>query len=175
MYYCNARMGLGRLSDKMEQKVAQIVSKWEVDHSYGGGNGNLKSELIFNKKTKKVEVGKTDFTKEWRKQYSAMWELLPSCLALYRLIALFQKMATDQHNDWYKVIWSFGLKHKATGAGLCFGEFKAGFSFWTEFMSADAANKKAPGFFEDLCELLELLASQKVPHTYDGTVAGSVA
>jgi hypothetical protein len=144
-----------------------IAAKWEVVkkgvHEIRG-NGNLAASLKLN-----PETGKLEFDENWdRDDLIPTYRLMPSCLLLYKLIQIFKAMPTDKDNDWYKVTWAFPLKHKETGEFVMFGEFKAAMSYWT-------SPKRSLAFTDDLKELIEFLATDKVAHTYDRVSAGSIA
>lgn len=147
-----------------------IADKWEVlPEMQGDFNGNLAHSWVFDSKSGKIIQNPKEM--DYSRHYS--WgRAISSCLALYKLIQIFKAMPTDKDNDWYKVTWSFTLRHKASGEILSFGEFKAAFAFWTEFVNEPAAKKV---FFSDIKELLLFMLSDKVPHTYDRVSAGSVA
>lgn len=129
-FYCNPKYVIARKGNYKKQEL--ICNKWEYieNHNEPYLNGNLGYELIFDKATMKI------IKRDWNKigyedETIGFYRAISSPLALYRLICMFQKMPTDKYNDWYKVVWSFPLKHKETGEILSFSEWKGGFGFWT--------------------------------------------
>jgi hypothetical protein len=100
-----------------------------------------------------------------------VWQFIPSSLALYRLICAFgYNCLQPTHVDGYKGVWAVELQHKETGVKLCVGDNKGGFAF---SICTDSKN------YEDVQKVglrfLSLLIDKNFTHTYDRTIAGSVA
>lgn len=113
-------------------------------------------------------------------------DAVPLCVAissglfLYRLLAIFSH-SDDESRMPPKVarpsnqadsVWHVELAHTATKAVVRFGDYRGAAAVW----AGDCGNEVEMGSFEEhLVSLLELLCSNKCPHTYDGTLAGCVA
>jgi hypothetical protein len=153
-----------------DYKMANLAeSLFEYSEGWDGGRGNLCSHIIFNSKTKKAK-----FVKEYwprKESETSFCQAIPSALLMYRLSCLFPGQIKTFGREAYKFVWQFNLKHRATGEMVCFGEWKGGALFWTNF---DYSNCP-PLFKNDLEKLLTILVSDNCPHPYDGLVAGGVA
>ncbi|GAQ84816.1 hypothetical protein KFL_002070120 [Klebsormidium nitens] len=98
---------------------------------------------------------------------------IPSALVLYRMMCLFPTLDVPTV-DWYKCLWDFSLKHKATGFLLQIWEHKAGLQariYWTGSLESPGPGPEC--FQADACAFLELLLSDECRHPC-GVVAGSI-
>ncbi len=159
-----------RQADYNQSKLVSELFE-AVPKDFDGGHGNLCGQLVVNRKSKKSK-----FTKDYSKacedeRCSGFYSALPSALLMYRLACLFQGNIKACGQDGYKFTWQFALKHKKSGQIICFGEWKGGSLFWTQFNLSDVPND----FKADILKLIDVLVSDTCPHPYDGLVAGSVA
>lgn len=145
----------------------------------GTTSGNLSYEMAFKKNSDgslAFEVLTGDkFDSVFGKKATHIREsyVISSALALYRLVCMFNKPIVECLGAaGYKVPWTLGLKHNATGTVINMREWKGAFGFGTKFGSVDDAPKE---FLDDLCRLMNLLVSDRSPHPYDGVTAGGVA
>jgi len=135
-----------------------------------GFSASLAAHFTFSRTTKKARM-----SDDWDgpdKNSVALYQAIPSALALYRLCAFDAGTVRAYGPDGYKCVWSMSFIHAATGELVVFGEHKGAFSFWTRF----SGKKDAPhALCEDLLALLTYLVSDNFAHPYDGLVAGGVA
>lgn len=99
-----------------------------------------------------------------------IWQLIPSSLALYRLVCAFGTSLKASNIDGYKGVWSFEFEHKETGVKLCVGDNKGGLAFSICMDSKSYEDVQIVGI-----RFLSLLIDKNFTHTYDRTIAGSVA
>ena len=93
-----------------------------------------------------------------------------SQLLMYRLCCLFPCDVEALGPHGYKYVWSIYLKHKSTNIHVGFSEWKA----FPRYLTSKGS-PTGTVFDEDWLALLNLLIDPKCPHSYDGTVAGSIA
>lgn len=145
-----------------------------------GTSGNLGMDLHVDIKTKKVVFKERPnmFSKEggyekFMKKYAYLSRAIPSALALYRLICIFPnpKFTELTGSEGYKMPWEIMLRHKETGEFVGFGEWKGAFNV----RGTKSTNEYDKRTLKDFIKLVNLILSEKSPHPYDGTVAGSVA
>ena len=101
--------------------------------------------------------------------YMPMSSVISSPMLLYRLRCLFPSCEVEQ-SDGYKGVWRVSLRHKRTNCQAEFGEHKG-----AVMICGDAAIGEDKATTQDLLDLIELLCSDRCPHTYDGVVAGCIA
>ncbi|XP_065051392.1 uncharacterized protein LOC135681047 isoform X2 [Rhopilema esculentum] len=124
--------------------------------------------------------------------FSQPVEALPSCLALYRLICLFDLNCSMYKSSDDVSAWSVKMLHKKTGGVVCFKDYNefplvhqkdesGGESEDDEATSTTASSQSyrdlsfdAAEFKAAVIQILNLLMDEKFSHPY-GTVAGSVA
>lgn len=109
--------------------------------------------------------------------YLRPYQVMSSAMLLYRLSCLFPgDLNATKHTDGYKGVWAVRLTHEASLFRIELGEHKGAATIWPSMhpgVPGDASVTEE--FRQDFLELLNLLFSQDMPHTYDGVVAGSVA
>ena len=156
----------------------------------GGGGGNNQPE---NEKQQKQKKPKQRYT-EWysssdlvfdekegkfmvKDRYRAILESgrftwlptlsdrISSQLLLYRTTVIFG-MPPPEEADRYKCCWTLTLQHSSGDGTLELDEHKG--SPGARFFGSKAAS-------DDALDLLNLLAHVRMPHTYDGIVAGTIA
>jgi hypothetical protein len=117
---------------------------------------------------------------------------ISSGLLLYRLLGIFYfnigaDSDSDESDAWApdhplevinpsnpkESIWHVDLVHEATGAAVQFGDYLGGATVW--MLDKGRRGSSLTALREHLEALLEIVCSEKSPHTYDGTVAGCVA
>jgi hypothetical protein len=97
--------------------------------------------------------------------------VISSALLMYRLCCLWPVNTEAEGWQGYKLVWTVTLRHKATGMFVQMSEWKG-----APLVRFSSGAKVPPGGYEaDLLELMDLLCSDKCPHPYGGTVAGSMA
>lgn len=169
-YLTNCEYIKERIADYDTRDTLRKMFVAAKDAELSDCNGNLAAHITFNKKTKVAK-----FNKDWASsddKYAAMYEAIPSALALYRLCA-FDAVEVQAHGpEGYKCVWSTALIHAQSGRIVFFGEHKGAFSFWTRVPEVEIKDK---AFIKDLLSLLTYLVSDTCAHPYDGLVAGSVA
>lgn len=90
---------------------------------------------------------------------------ISSPLLLYRTTVIFG-MPPQSETDGYKYCWHLVLQHSSGKGTLELGEHKG--CPRARFQGTKAAS-------DDALDLISLLTFVKMPHTYDGTVAGTIA
>ena len=164
-------------------KVFKTMNEKEVEEFYKtsreGTHGNLHGYFVVQRSTREVVIteGYGDKrTKDlWSKdsEYMHLSSAISSALVLYRLICMLKKPhVIAEGADGYKVPWCIYLKHKKTGAVVCFSEWKGSFGFRTHFSTPEETPKE---FLDDIKFVIDLILSNNSPHPYDSTVAGSCA
>lgn len=122
-------------------------------------------------------------------KYASHWEVISSATLLYRLLCVFPGVHVEtQEIDDYKQVWEItGIKHKASGYGVGFYDYKGSWSLMLDMDAKDceglvklepsesAESAESARYIEDVLELLNVLAAGNCPHPYDGVVAGLVA
>lgn len=155
--------------DKLTELRAKFVAVKD-NYEMNGFSGNLAAHVSFNRKTKKAKFNKAWSTSD--DSNAAMYQAIPSALALYRLCCFDEVKVEAQGQNGYKCTWSVALVHAPSGKLVVFGEHKGAFSFWT---AAHGEEMKDKAFIKDLTDFLTYLVSDNFAHPYDGLVAGSVA
>lgn len=108
--------------------------------------------------------------------YQHLSNVMSTALLLYRLLCLFpDQLNVNDGIDGYKCVFRVRLIHKRSRYEIIIGEHKGAASVWPNSQPATMTDPVQQEFFHDQLELLTLLFSDSCPHTYDGTVAGSVA
>lgn len=167
-YTVNAEYMIDRVSgsNPIYKKMDLVRTEWTVcpndDASVGGHR-----RCYYTKK------GKVTLTNDLlsENEFIQSWKYIPSALALYRAISLFECGTDNPKNvDFYKMNWSITLKHKKTGEYLVLGEWKGGFQIFSPY---EKPTNKA--WEKSAIALLEVIGYKKMPIGYDGTVSGSVA
>lgn len=158
-----------RLGYKEYKAARQIASKFEASEG-DDFCGNLAMEYVVDTKTK--ELTHINWKNRDFERHDSVSCLMPSGMWLYRLMCLYQLKVESLGPAAYKLVWSTVLLHKETGIKIMFYEWKGAFTFGVQPNLSSKVPKK---FKQDLLKLLRLLASNEIPHPYDGTVAGSVA
>lgn len=156
--------------ESINNKWKPISQKVAYKESTNGFCGNIAMNLGVNSKTKKIKF----FTNlDFGKGYAHLYETISAALLLYRLICLIkQPIVTSEGAEGYKVPWVIFLKHFETGEILGISEWKGAVTLKSRFHSV----KELPeSYKKDMTELLNLVFSNKSPHPYDDTTAGSVA
>lgn len=182
-YIVNSTLDMKRSEDRDAdyQAIQEITSKWKPIKD-SEGEGSFASQLIYDPKDRKFSLvpetrdGKRDWKRHDALEASGCvpaYQVMPSALWLYRLLCLFKAKVYSPGPEAYKLVWSVSLEHKASGQTFMFYEWKGGFT--CGFMNRIPDKKKFKAFEADILELLNLLASDKCLHPYDGVVAGSVA
>jgi hypothetical protein len=102
-------------------------------------------------------------------------------MLLYRLLGVFSFSSGDDipspepplnivnPSEPATSVWHTELVHGATGIVVRFGDYRGAAAVWLDAKGGDVGS-----FGKDLVSLLELLCSEKCPHTYAGIVAGTV-
>jgi hypothetical protein len=158
------------------EAYAELEKKVKTNSPFGlGFCGNIEHEILYNLKTKKVELkGEDGYSACYDENptHACGWAVISSALAMYRLICMFSNpiVETDGANG-YKVPWTITLKHKS-GVFIQFREWKGGFGFGMVQHSFDELPKS---FQKDLFRVLNLIFSDRAPHPYDRVTAGGVA
>jgi hypothetical protein len=164
-------------------KAFKTMDAKEVDDFYKnnreGTHGNLNTYFIVQKSTKEVVITEGYEDKRakdlWsgESDYVHLSSAISSSLVLYRLVCMLkQPHVIADGADGYKVPWCIYLKHKKTGAVVCFSEWKGAFGFRTHFSTPEETPKE---FLDDIKFVIDLILSNNSPHPYDSTVAGSCA
>ena len=171
--YCAERKADYKAGEKMNAKF-KMVSRKEVHKNQSDGlNGNVSSYVTVSRETRKVTIHKEYPDTIKKKAQVALYEAISSALALYRIICMFKNPQISLEGaDGYKCPWFAYFKHEKTGAYIALGEWKGAFGLWTSFNSPEEFNGELK---EDTIALLNLIMSDKSPHPYDRTTAGSVA
>ena len=171
-YICNPDYNQERLPDTAYAKAKKITDKWEPIQRNLETCGNVRP--TFNTKTNRFGFSHELSFKE-DSQYVGMYNVISSALLFYRLFCLWAftwNVCDGEGAQRYKCIWWLTLRHKDTGEILQFGEWKGAAGIWTRFHR----HQELPATYKkDLLELMNFIVSNKVPHPYDGCVAGSVA
>jgi hypothetical protein len=166
-YIVDPKYTSARLPESAYTKAKSITSKWSVLKKQTGSLiGNV--DPIYNLKIKEFVWPSNPLNLDGE----SLFAVISSANLLYRLLCLYKATVESYGPDGYKLVWTVSLKHKETGETLMFGEWKGGSNMWTRFHSHEELPES---FNKDLLELLNFLCSTKVPHPYDGCVAGSVA
>lgn len=171
-YLCQPDYSAERLGKEAYTKAKKITDKWEPIPKAVDTCGNVRP--LFNTETKRFGFSGNEFGSTGSK-YVGMYRVISSALLFYRLFLLwaFQwNVCDNEGKNRYKCIWWLTIKHKETGDILQFGEWKGAAGIWTVHHSPKELN---PTYKKDLLELMNFIVSDKVPHPYDGCVAGSVA
>lgn len=160
-------------------KAFKTMDVKEVKTSCVGIHGNLNTYFIVQKSTKEVVITEGYEDKRakdlWsgESDYIHLSSAISSSLVLYRLVCMLkQPHVIADGADGYKVPWCIYLKHKKTGAVVCFSEWKGAFGFRTSFYEPKDTPKE---FLDDIKFVIDLFLSNNSPHPYDSTVAGSCA
>ena len=170
------------VQDRVEEDVWEAkelaIGKWEAGRglqtsSYGGRN------LAWQISTQSfVWTSEYRLCNGWgHSHFRPTAEMMSSALLLYRLLSLFpEQLNVMDHIDGYKCVWNVCLKHKKSQLELAFGERKGAAHIWPSTVPLEGkARAPCKDFLDDVQELVNILFSPTCPHTYDGTVAGSVA
>lgn len=122
---------------------------------------------------KLIDLSQYELTLEERMSstYIRVHKMIPSCLALYRLICAYGEELKINPSNGYKSVWNTNLEHKETGVKIWVGDIKAGFSL-SVYVPKNIPIEKAK---EVGIRFLSLLIDKNFTHPYDGVIAGSVA
>ena len=96
---------------------------------------------------------------------NSFYTRISSQLLLYRLSVMFG-MPERRESDGYKVCWEITLHHSSRKGTLDVYDYKG---------AASAAFTGSSEASDDALDLLGFITQDDVPHTYDGTLAGTVA
>jgi len=166
-YHVNPKYGLRRLTPKNLDKAKAITNKWEPTEKGGDLIGNVRPLFNVAENTFEYIDGYNSY-----ETHIGMYKVFSSALLLYRLICLYKAKVITKGPGGYKCTWWVSLKHKETGEVLMFGEWKGAAGIWTKYRDHSDLPKS---YKQDSLDLLNLIASNKCSHPYDGCVAGSVA
>lgn len=177
-YSITPELYASRCNNQVWERREKIVQEWKAwsDDSTDIPtiNDNEKGSSI----SWDMEKEQVVLTENARRPFSnRFYEATSSALLLYRLNCLFPgQLDHTQDIDEYKIVWRIYLQHRVTGRVIRFGEFKAAISISPlNFPSKENLAADQLQFRTDAFELLDMLFSKQCPHTYDGTIAGSVA
>lgn len=95
----------------------------------------------------------------------SLYDIISSQLLLYRITVIFGMPPVDDSVG-YKLCWTLTLQHHSGKGYLQFGEWKGGAT--ARFHGSKEAS-------DDALTLLNFLTYVKMPHHYDGIIAGTVA
>ena len=165
-----------RLSEEDCDYAESVASKWRLEpppdvvlEDTGEAPSNFNKWLIWSEDEKKFVIGE---------QEDLFLRLTASCVIssqdlLYRLICLFDCLSYLDPGERYKCIWELRLWHYKTGCEIHIYEHKGFANINRDYnnhygrMDAESA--------ADYLELVNLICSNRVPHTYDECKAGSIA
>lgn len=179
-YLVQPQYTLDRNADYETQEYINSVFETVSEIPDSGTSGNLGSDIHVNKKKKKAFIcekpslfSDKDNYEKFEAENASLYQAISSALALYRLICIFPhpKFVELSGGDGYKMPWEIMLRHKETGEYVGFGEWKGGFNVRGTKNALQYKEKT----LDDFMKLLNLILSNKAPHPYDRTVAGSVA
>lgn len=176
-YFISCRVGEDELDAHelrlaMLEQMAKVTKKWtivepfEAEDSRKFPSFNLNFDMYYDthdfvwkfldKRQEYIEdlMGYKLASKLQRKsRFIRPYQVMPSCLLLYRWLALFRTLATDENGLTFYRIWRFHLKHIETGLLFEVCDWKAAMS--CSFLRG----KPPPGRYMDDClELMNLLS-----------------
>lgn len=175
-YLINPPYDAPRLTDTQRQKA--ISQNWEYALETTPMHGTLATAALrFDLDTNRFIWN--DFSEnrtllfQSDRQLLGSFAVMSSAMMLYRLICVFvQSPTVGSHDDFYKSVWRFPLRHLPSGEFITLLDYKAG---WTVNAMFTEVDQLPASLANDLLELLNFLISPDVSHPYDKTLAGSVA
>lgn len=176
-YILDVPMWQDRVDQDVVDHTERVIVKWQPWHTANvpfvkdhWGIGST-MELSWHKGNKMWFMAQQREVWQNMEETLSIHRVISSALLLYRLCCLWPVNTEAEGWQGYKSVWTVTLRHKATGMFVQMSEWKG--AALVRFSSG--AKVPAGGYEADLLELMELLCSDKCPHPYDGTVAGSVA
>ena len=158
------------LREAMFLHMAEVMMKWDIpdlfeqDHARNAPNFNKSFELFFD--THDLKWTFIDKRREYiddlfscklkttklQARYIRPYQVIPSCLMMFRWLSLFRTHVTDETGLTFYRIWRYRLKHRKTA--LHFEVFD-----WKAAMSCTLSNGSptTAAFREDALELLNVL------------------
>jgi hypothetical protein len=169
-YYIQPTYEQQRAENQVWQDL--VIEKWELLRKPTDTHGNIEMILRFDMRLNRfILLESKRLSYRFDDNHISFARTISSALLLDRLICL-AFYPNPFREEPYKVLWSVGLKHKATGYEICLEDYKAGCHLGSVFSEKDDI---PPILQKDLLELLDFLVSNQIVHPYDLTVAGSVA
>jgi hypothetical protein len=130
----------------------KIVSKWKVL--------NESDEKFYESPRGTIKVSYDDNSivslKNWLDEPLKNEKELSPCLALYRILNLFECGLSQKCVDFYKSVWTVVLEHVSTKTILHLGDYKGYFEISTPYTTLESIDLE---YKNDLKELLNLIAS----------------
>ncbi len=166
-YLTNCEYSINRAkNDSIREKLESDFQVVQDVPDYSGYHIDFRVILKTNKIKEYSDLGQLGLD-----QYVGIHKLIPSALVMYRLVCTFGKELNIEYGDSYKSVWSTQLRHKETGIIINIYDFKGAFSinFVMDSMYSEEDYSKVGKLF------LKLISDKNFTHTYDQTVAGSVA
>lgn len=173
-YYTNSDYTIPRAkNDAVREALANEFLPSKNTNSDGVFRGFNFSINIDNNEivdTNTIDFSSMTLEEKWDR-YIEVFQMIPSSLALYRLICTYGSKLKISPSNGYKSVWAVELIHNQTGVKLLIGDSKAGFfvSVYTKNRDMDAQA------FQVGKRFLSLLIDKNFTHSYDRTIAGSVA
>lgn len=179
-YFISCRVGedeleADELRSAMLDQMAKVVPKWTLAEPFEAEDSrnfplfNCNFDLYYDthdfvwkfidKRQEYIEdlMGYKLASKlQRRSRFIRPYQVMPSCLLLYRWLALFRSLGSDEHGLTFYRIWRYHLKHRETGLLFELCDWKAAMS--CSFLKG----KPSPGKYMDDC--LELMSILSHPH-----------